>query len=75
MIYDEDTPVISLTKPILINKNSNSKIISEYLNSKIFEACISYYLDESILEFNTNNMGNKLDGPGVLVNYSKINLF
>jgi len=69
MMYDEDQPVISLTKPILITKNSNPRVISKYLNNRIYEACNYYYLDDSSLDLDKNN------APGILINYSKINLF
>lgn len=65
--YEEDGPIITLAKPILVTKNSNSKLISNFIVNKIQLACDSYYLD---YEFN-----DKLEGPGVLVKYQKINLF
>jgi len=68
MMYSEDTPVIALSKPILITKNSNHIVISHFLKERINAACNSHFLDESILEMLTIQ-----DGPGVLVNYSKIN--
>ncbi len=67
-MYSEDTPVIALSKPILITKNSNHIVISHFLKERINAACNSHFLDESILEMLTIQ-----DGPGVLVNYSKIN--
>jgi hypothetical protein len=70
MMYNEDGPIISLGKPILISKNSNAQIISNYLKSRINLTIDTYYLDDSILDSNNNP-----DGPSVIVNYSKINLF
>jgi hypothetical protein len=75
MMYDEDNPVISLSKPILITKNSNPRVLADYLNHKINEACNLHYLDESFLNSDSLNMNNPLDLPGVILNYSKINLF
>ncbi len=73
MIFNEDDPFISLSKPILITKNSSPKVISDFLKNKITNACNLYYLDESIWE--SNYLFNTLDTPGIMVNYSKINLF
>jgi hypothetical protein len=75
MLYNDCDPVISLSKPILVTKNSNPRVLSDYLNHKINEACNLHYLDESISNFNSDNINNKMDTPGVVVNYSKINLF
>jgi hypothetical protein len=68
-MHDDDTPIISLGKPILITKNSDPKVNSNYLKDRIDLAIDSYYLDDTILEY------EKVDGPGVIINYSKINLF
>jgi hypothetical protein len=70
MVYNEETPVLSLSKPILITKNSNPKIISDYLKERIDLAIDIYYLDDSILDSHNNPVG-----PGIVVNYSEINLF
>jgi len=70
MVYNEETPVITLSKPILITKNSNPKIISDYLKERIDLVIDIYYLDDSILDSHNNP-----DGPAVIVNYSEINLF
>jgi hypothetical protein len=72
-MYEEDNPIINLSKPILISKNSYPKVISDFLNLKIYEACILHYLDESILD--SNYFPNKEDRPGIIVNYAKINIF
>jgi hypothetical protein len=70
LAYEEDSPVINLTKPILITKNSDPTLISNLIKSRIRLACDNYYLDENIME-----MLNKNDGAGVIVNHTKINLF
>lgn len=61
-------PSIILGKPILISKDSNPWLISNYLKERIRLACDRYALDESWLE-----LGN--DGPGVLVKYKEITIF
>lgn len=68
--YEEDSPIIILSKPILTTKNSNPTLISKFLRERISLACDNYYLDDDIL-----NMLSVQDGPGVIVNYSKIKLF
>jgi hypothetical protein len=64
--YDEDSPVINLSKPILITKNSNPRLIADFIKSRIILACDNYYLDDSIID---------KDGLGVIVKYDQINLF
>jgi hypothetical protein len=71
--YDEDSPIINLSKPILVTKSSNPRLISNFLNERIRLACDSYYLDETVLEDYSNT--NKEDKPGVILRYAKINLF
>ena len=70
LMYDSDGPYINLGKPILITKNSNAKIISDYIKERINLIIDTFYLDDSILNHNNNP-----DGPVVLMNYCKINLF
>jgi len=67
--YDEDSPVINLSKPILITRNSNPRLISNFITSRIRLACDNYYLDENIID-----MLIEQDGPGVIVKYNQINL-
>ena len=64
----EETPSITLSKPILITKNSNSELISNYLKERVNIACDTFDLQET-------SSDNKMDSPVVVVNYSKINLF
>jgi hypothetical protein len=61
MMYDDDGPVILFGKPILITKNSNSIIISDYLKERINLTIDTYYLDDSILD------SNNPDGPAIIV--------
>jgi len=70
LIYDEDTPVITLSKPILITKNSNPRTISKFIIERINLAVDSYYLDDEIVQ----DLGHP-DGPGILLKYREINLF
>ena len=67
--YEEDSPVLNLSKPILITKDSNPSLISKFILSKIRLACDNYYLDEEIMV-----MMNNSDGPGVIVKYSEFRI-
>lgn len=66
--YDEDSPVINLTKPILITKNSNPVIIAKFIQSRINDCINTYCLDDSIIYSNKNE-------TGVIVKYKEINIF
>nr|AWX52927.1 hypothetical protein [Lactarius sp. (in: basidiomycete fungi)] len=68
--YDEDSPVITLSKPILITKNSNPRTISKFISERMNLMIDSYFLDDEIIQ----NLGSN-DGPGVLLKYREINLF
>jgi hypothetical protein len=70
LLFEEDSPVISLSKPILITKNSNPRLISDFIKQQIRLACDNYYLDESIMDMMIDQ-----DGPGIIVKYNQINLF
>jgi hypothetical protein len=72
LMYDGDGPSINLGKPILITKNSNPQIISDYFKERINMMIDTYYLDDSILICNGKN---NPDGPVVIINCCKINLF
>ena len=64
---DEENPSIILSKPILICKNSNARIITNFLKNRIQIACNLYYLDESMI----------IDDEifAVVVKHKEINLF
>jgi hypothetical protein len=64
----EETPAITLSKPILVTNKSNPELISNYLKERVIIACESFHLQET-------SSDNNMDGPVVVVNYSKINLF
>jgi hypothetical protein len=34
--YDEDSPVINLSKPILITKNSNPRLIADFIKVELY---------------------------------------
>jgi hypothetical protein len=70
LTYDEDSPVITLSKPILITRNTNPRTISKFIKERIDLMIDSYFLDDEILQ----NSGSD-DGPGVLLKYREINLF
>lgn len=68
LTYEEDTPVIILSKPFLVTKESDPLIISKYLQYRIHLACSSFLLED-------NNIEDTIDKPAVLVRYKEINLF
>jgi hypothetical protein len=68
-LHDEDSPVITLSKPILITRNSNPRIISNFIKSQIDLACLSYTIEQ------IDNMYDKTETPGVLIKYREINIF
>lgn len=68
-LHDEDSPVITLSKPILITRNSNPRIISNFIKSQIDLACLSYNIEQ------IENMYDKTETAGVLIKYREINIF
>jgi len=66
LCHEEDDPVITLTKPFLVTRDSNPLIISEYFQFRINLACNTYLLEYTSEDY---------DDPGVLVKYKEINLF
>jgi hypothetical protein len=68
---DEDVPVITLCKPILITKNSNPVLISKFLLHQISLADESLDLNYDLILQMRLNKG----APYVLVKYNQINLF
>jgi hypothetical protein len=66
-MHDENSPVITLSKPILVTKNSNPKIISKFIQDRIHLTCEAFYLNDDLMD--------NLEGPGVLAKYKAINLF
>lgn len=50
LMYEQDDPTILLSKPILVTKNSNPRVISEHIKSRIQLNYDSYLLSESFLE-------------------------
>lgn len=69
LTYDEDGPIINLSKPILVTKNSNPDMLSKFIHSRINECVNTFYLDDSL--FYT---GNKNDRPVVKIKYNEINI-
>jgi hypothetical protein len=67
---EEDPPVITLCKPILITKSSNPTLISKFILNQISLADNRFNLDYDLIK----NMALS-GGPFVLVKYNKINLF
>jgi hypothetical protein len=50
LAHDDDCPLITLTKPILLTKNSNPLLIYNYLQTRIGKACDAYFLDEEMID-------------------------
>jgi len=67
LIHDSDIPSINLSKPILITKNSNPRLIYKHIKNQIFEICNTFLLDDSLISGE--------DSVGVIVKYREINLF
>jgi hypothetical protein len=47
--YKEDSPIIILSKPIIITKNSNPRLITNFIKDKIRLACDNHYLDDDFI--------------------------
>lgn len=73
LLYEEDGPFLTLSKPILVTRESNPKIISAFILEKLNLAINAFYLDDSIIYNDDDNY--KLDGPGIIVKYKEIRLF
>jgi len=67
--YEEDNPALVLSKPIIISKDSNPWLISNFIKNRINLACNNYYLDEDMI---SEMIGP--DAPGILVKYSEIEI-
>jgi hypothetical protein len=67
--YDSDGPTIHLSKPILVTKNSNPKLISDFIKKRIELVFDSFYLDDTFI----SNMKG-CEKPGLLIQYEKINI-
>ena len=68
---DDDLPVITLSKPILVTKNSSPILISKFLLNQISLADENLDLNyELILQMRLNK-----GAPYILVKYNEINLF
>lgn len=72
--YEEDSPSLNLSKPILVTRNSNPRLIANFIKNRIRLACDDYYLDQTVLEM-IEGSDNYSDKPGVIITYDKINLF
>jgi hypothetical protein len=69
LLYDELFPAIMLSKPFLVTRNSNPKIIFEFIRDRLFELIDSYYLDDSIIQ----DLGP--DRHTIILRYKEIILF
>lgn len=68
---DEDNPVISLTKPILVTRNSSPFLISKFILNRMNKADEALELQLDVLR----DMRLTKGAPYVLVKYNQINLF
>lgn len=67
--HEDGYPVINLSKPFLITKNSNPHLISNFIKERIGLACDSYLLNEDIIDMMVGP-----DTPGIIVKYSQIKI-
>jgi len=72
-MYEEDSPVLILSKPILITKNSNPKLIANFIRNRIIIALDRYYLDHTVLEM--IECPDYPEKPGVIIKYNEISIF
>jgi hypothetical protein len=70
LLYDDEYPSIILSKPIVVTKFSNPKLISEFIIERIHLIFERYYLDDSFI----TQIG-KDDGPGIIIKYQESILF
>lgn len=49
LLYEEDSPSLNLSKPILVTRNSNPRLIVNFIKDRIRIACNSCYLDDTIV--------------------------
>lgn len=63
--FDMGDPALILSKPILVSKESNSRLLTEFINNRIISSCSMYsiHLEEQVLE-----------KVGVLLKYKEIKL-
>lgn len=59
---------MNLSKPFLISKDSNPKLICDFIKSRINLACNNYHLEYDIMD-----MFIQPEGPGVIVKYAEFN--
>jgi hypothetical protein len=70
LLHEDEDPVIKISKPILVTKNSDPKLISDFLKNKVDLIIDLYYLDDEIIK----SLG-KEDSPSILVKFSDIRIF
>jgi hypothetical protein len=59
-----------LSKPFVVTRNSDPKIISEFIDSRI-----DLFLDAYNLYNTFQDENGKTDGPGLVIKYKEINIF
>jgi hypothetical protein len=66
-MFEEDSPVLNLFKPILVTRNSNPRLITNFIKDRIILACDTYYLEDTVLEM--IECSDYSDKPGVIIKY------
>jgi hypothetical protein len=69
LVDNDNPPVITLSKPILVTKNSNPLIISKFINNQLVQADNNFNLDYDLL-INMRNAGKTV--PYIIVKYNYI---
>lgn len=63
--YYERNPSTVLSRNILIEKDSNSELISNHIYNQLARFCHEYYIDDNILRIST---------PGIIIHYCEIKI-
>jgi hypothetical protein len=72
LLYDAHCPSIVLSRPILVDKNSNPEVIIDFITKRIDYFHQNYYWDDSLLT-ELEEGSNKNNGPGILLRYKEVN--
>jgi hypothetical protein len=69
---DDDVSCITLSKPIIITKNSNPEVLSKFILNQIRIADEKFSLDYDLI---SNMRLSDLTAPYVSIKYREINIF
>lgn len=70
LLHEDDSPVVVLSKPILLTKNSNPILITKFIWQKINLAITNYAIVDDVLD-----LIGQSEGPGVILKFNPINIF